>query len=176
MGRWWPRGKRLSALGDHNHAWRQPRKEPWAPEQVWGLTDSHNHLLTQCRSLKPGSPCDCVLFHCRSLATGEKTKWGGWRERCQNLHKTHTTVQYLHLHTPKHAHARALEHNTQKHTHTHTLTFKSTYMWIKGMALVRHTNEVMEIWVRGNSNLPAISCCSRLQIVFGMQVPKAWVR
>lgn len=51
--------------------------------------------------------------------------------------------------------------------HTQKYTFKSTYVWIKGMALVRHTNEVMEIWVRGNSNLLAISCCSRLQIVFG---------
>lgn len=159
VGRWWPQGKHWSARGGRSRALRQPHKGPWAPEQVWGLTCSHSHPLTQCRSLKPGSPYDCALFRCRSLAPGEQTKWGGWRAGWQNLHTYCTFVcTCLNTHTLECTHA---------HTETHTWTFKSTYMWIKGMALVRHTNEVMEIWVRGNSNLPSISCCSRLQIVFG---------
>lgn len=90
--RWWPQGKHSSALGDRSHASRQPRREPWAPEQVWGLTGSRNHLLTQCRSLIPGSPCDCVLFHCRSLSAGEQTQWGGLRAGWQNPYNTHATI------------------------------------------------------------------------------------
>lgn len=136
VGRWWPRGKRWSARDGRSRASRQPHRGPWAPEQVWGLTSSRIHLLTQCRSLKPGSPYDCVLFHCRSLAAGGQTKWGGWRAGWQNLdkHTYCTTFMCAHMHSG---------------AHTEKYTLKSTYMWIKGIALVRHTNEVMEIGWEG---------------------------
>lgn len=87
VGRWWPRGKHWSALGGRSRALRQPHKGPWAPEQVWGLTGSHNHLLTQCRSLKPGSPYDCVLFRCLSL---------GWEQGGKIYTNTHTVLSCAH--------------------------------------------------------------------------------
>lgn len=37
-------------------------------------------------------------------------------------------------------------------------------------SLAKHTNEVKGTWVRGSSNLPAISCCARLQIAFRIQI------
>lgn len=50
-------------------------------------------------------------------------------------------------------------------------------MWIKGKVLAKHNTKGM--WVRGESNLPAISWCARLQIVLlyvNFCAPKAQVR